>query len=232
MEDNNKKIWEHYQKNLRNVFIQARPRFDYLAKLINRHKKSGSFLDIGLGDGYFIEKMAMSGYTCYGIDIAEESVEMNKLRIRRNGLEAVLKSGNINKIPFEDDKFDVISSSEVLEHLTDSDLNVGLCEIHRCLKNAGVFFATVPADENLQDNFCYCPYCKNTFHKWGHQQSFSRAKLEKIFRSNFKEVCIKKIPSIVYKPNLFEFIKFKIKWLLSLFIDNSYTGNYIIIAIK
>lgn len=229
-----KKLWEFYQNDMRDKFVQAQPRFEYLIKLIKQNKKKGKHLDIGLGDGYLLEHLSKEGYECYGMDLAEESIAANRKRFEDNGLEIALYSGNINNMPFNDGNFDIVTASEVLEHLNDEDLSIGIREVYRCLMPGGIFLGTVPADENLRDSVCYCPNCNEVFHRWGHKQSFSKRGLEQIFSNVlFSDIKIFKIPSIPHKPDFIEWLKFKIKWCLSFIMTtNPYIGNYIIIAKK
>lgn len=232
-EQKDKKLWEFYQVGMRDKFIQARPRFDFLIKLIKSLKKSGKHLDIGLGDGYFLESMSKSGYECFGMDLAEESISTNEKKFKDAGLKIILKSGNINNISFDDNSIDIITASEVLEHLNDDDIKMGINEIYRCLSVEGIFVGTVPADENLNDNICFCPNCEEVFHRWGHKQTFNKGRLQKLFLEKFQHAKVIKIPSIPYKPNLLEFIKFKIKLVVnSIKTETPYIGNYIVIAKK
>lgn len=176
-------LWEHYQVEQRESFAQAAPRFDYLLWLIQNYKRSGDVLDIGLGDGYLLEKLARQGYRCFGIDIARRSLKVNQERLRKRGLTSILlKYGNINNIPFQDKTFDVVTASEVLEHLTTDDLKKGIEEAYRVLKPSGIFVITVPADEVLDEYMVVCPHCGQAFHRWGHKQSYSRERLQQLFR--------------------------------------------------
>jgi hypothetical protein len=74
--------------------------------------------------------------------------------------------------------------SEVLEHLTDDVLDSTLGEIRRVLKLDGLFIGTVPANERLIDNQVVCPHCGESFHRWGHVQSFSLSRLREALSSN------------------------------------------------
>src|SRR4051794_19508052 len=54
---------------------------------------------------------------------------------------------NLEQMPFPDDSFDVIITSEVMEHVRHLDTAHG--EIARCLAEAGTYLFTVPYDEDL-----------------------------------------------------------------------------------
>ena len=67
---------------------------------------------------------------------------------------------NGSVMPFEKNSFDVVISTEVLEHLPNPDLY--LLEVKRVLKPGGMFFFTVPflmpLDEVPNDYYRYTPY--------------------------------------------------------------------------
>jgi SAM-dependent methyltransferase len=64
------------------------------------------------------------------------------------------------KMPFENNNFDVVVSTEVLEHIPDAVLYLG--EVMRVLKPGGIFFFTVPFLMSLHevphDYYRYTPY--------------------------------------------------------------------------
>ena len=97
-------------------------------------------LDIGCGDGNFTMLMAK---TCgakevYGVDISEKGVEM----ARKNGIKAFKVDVDEEKLPFDDNYFDVVTALEVIEHLFDPDHF--LDEVYRVLKPKGIFVLSTP----------------------------------------------------------------------------------------
>ncbi|PTS99125.1 class I SAM-dependent methyltransferase, partial [Flavobacterium sp. HMWF030] len=74
------------------------------------------------------------------------------------------------KMPFDDATFEVVISTEVLEHV--SDPNAYLTEVKRVLKPGGLFFFTVPFLMSLHevphDYYRYTPFAlENIFNKVG-----------------------------------------------------------------
>jgi len=98
--------------------------------------------------------------------------------------------GYSQNIPFESESFDCVIMTEVLEHLSDEELELTLVEVRRVLKPNGRFLGTVPADENLELNKVVCPFCGKVFHRWGHMQSFSKERLYKLLAGKFSRVSI------------------------------------------
>jgi len=188
-----KKLWDFHELENRETFALAQPRLKFLVREATGLIKTGKVLDIGFGDGFFFKAL----YKCnknlnlYGLDISEKNVEITKRELDESGIKVDLTVGSIDTLPFSENYFDVIVASEVLEHLDNSTLQKGLSEIVRILKPGGYFLATTPANENLKDLLCYCPQCGYSFHRWGHKQSFDKARIQSLFGSFFDKVKIK-----------------------------------------
>jgi len=103
-------------------------------------------LDVGCGTGMMLVEMARLGQA-QGIDASEEALAF----CRRRGLTAV-QNGNVLRLPFADNSFDVLTGVDILEHIDD---DVGaLREWRRVLKPGGRLFLFVPAHPwlwSLQD---------------------------------------------------------------------------------
>ncbi len=97
---------------------------------------------LDLGSAPFFTTMALQSLGCdvVGVDLAPERferlLETADLRVKRCNLEA-------EPLPFENDTFDLILFSEVLEHLR-IDLIGTVAEIHRVLRPAGYLLCSTP----------------------------------------------------------------------------------------
>jgi SAM-dependent methyltransferase len=96
----------------------------------------GEFLDMGCGQmpykKFILANCDISKYEGLDLENAIEYKSFVKPDYRWNGI----------TMPFCDNEFDVVFSTEVLEHC--HDLNIVLNEIYRVLKRDGVFFFTIP----------------------------------------------------------------------------------------
>ncbi len=112
------------------------PRFEFFDRFISSWKDV-KVLDVGCGGGFTCEFIAKKGAIVSGIDLSEVSIETAKLHAKKSGLIIDYRSGAAEKLPYEDDSFDVINCVDVLEHL--DDVAVAIAEVKRILKPGGVF---------------------------------------------------------------------------------------------
>jgi SAM-dependent methyltransferase len=116
------------------------------------------------------------------IDPDAKSVERARTEL---GLGERAKIGTATALPWPDASFDAVVVSEVLEHFDDATLRGSLAEANRVLRVGGELIGTVPADEVLEQQRVVCPDCGRRFHRWGHEQSFSRDRLRSLLDESF-----------------------------------------------
>ena len=180
------KLWDHHQTDNAQHLEDGHLRQDMLLRKIRRYLDSGKrMLEIGFGDGYLLGCLSKF-YECSGADVSEKNVNQMRGRIKAVDFRVVSTDGGL---PYPDQSFDAFIASEVLEHMSDDELHVCIGEISRVLKKGGYAFITVPAEENLKRNECFCPDCGSIFHKWGHKQYWDKEKIKKNF-STFKIITI------------------------------------------
>lgn len=111
--------------------------FQPVIQTAQRHKKSGRFLDIGCGSGFMLKMAAESGFETYGVELNRDAARYGKEVHELNIIPLDLASAN-----FPDDFFDVITLSQVLEHIAQPE---GLfSEIRRVLKSDGIMIVDSP----------------------------------------------------------------------------------------
>lgn len=110
-------------------------RFKSLTKLIG-DVNDKKVLDAGSGEGYFLSTIKSKNK--FGIELSEKRVAIaHKLYP-----DLKIKIGDIKKLPFENNEFDVIVCSEVLEHV--SGYEKVLEEFKRCVKPDGYIVLSFP----------------------------------------------------------------------------------------
>jgi ubiquinone/menaquinone biosynthesis C-methylase UbiE len=106
-------------------------------------------LDVGCGEGRHIfgSLYEFTDVYCIGLDQDIPSLEKCKegleFFIELDSVATVFMQGSVDKLPFEDNSFDLVICSEVLEHLL--DYHVAIDEIYRVLKPGGKFLPSVPS---------------------------------------------------------------------------------------
>ena len=106
-------------------------------------------LDIGCGEGrHSISLYVDREVNAIGIDLSMEDMKTAKNRIKdfsiseTNSSSCIFGAGDIKSLPFEDNVYDAVICSEVLEHL--ESLDDAVSEIVRVLKPGGVLAVSVP----------------------------------------------------------------------------------------
>jgi 2-polyprenyl-6-hydroxyphenyl methylase/3-demethylubiquinone-9 3-methyltransferase len=120
-------------------------------------------LDVGCGGGVLAEEFASMGFDVTGIDPSAGSIEAARKHAEQSGLQIDYRVGYGDRLPFEDDVFEVVSCCDVLEHI--HHWEAVIAEISRVLKPGGVF---------LYDTINRTGLSKLIFIKLGQEWKFTR----------------------------------------------------------
>lgn len=195
------------------------------------------FLELGCGWGFSCQEYAKEGMRVTGIDFSLSAVKGAKKMFKAQGIkDYLLVCGDVQKMPFKENSFDLIYGGGVIEHIREPLLVIQ--EIYRVLKPGGIVFNTVPllnlgslTYRQIWGNIPYFPVLKELAEAvhvkilrcrhmtFGWEYSFTANFLKKIHQKiGFKETVIKK-----FEVDLeFAFIKNKrIKEILIYLAQNS-----------
>jgi SAM-dependent methyltransferase len=106
-------------------------------------RRPGRVLDVGCGDGSFLEALARQGWEVCGTELSESIAATARQR-----LGAGVRTGGIDGAGFGAGSFDLITFWHVLEHLDDPKL--ALTEARRLVKADGHVVVAVPNIESWQ----------------------------------------------------------------------------------
>lgn len=115
-------------------FIQQR--LEAIIGGFSAYRQTNRFLDIGFGAGTLMQAARACGWDVEGLEVSRSAVE----HARSLGFKVFC--GELEQAKYPDDYFDVVTASEVLEHLLNPQPL--LREIARILRPGGLFWATTP----------------------------------------------------------------------------------------
>jgi 2-polyprenyl-3-methyl-5-hydroxy-6-metoxy-1,4-benzoquinol methylase len=142
-------------------------------------------LDVGCGTGMILKEISSQGEV-WGLDNDEQALKF----CRKRGLRFLKKANLQQKLPFEDQSFDVILCLDVLEHLKNEDLSIS--EFRRLLKPKGMLVITVPAYPAL---WSYWDEIS------GHQRRYSpKTLVDLLKRNNFQVTKLSYFNFFVFLP--------------------------------
>ena len=115
---------------------------------INDYKdylNGGTCLDLGCGIGQFSKWFMENGYEVISSDISKIALEKVK-EFNSNVVNVDMRE----KLPFEDNKFDVAFANLSIHYFSDSDTKNLMNEIKRILKKDGLFIGSVNGIQGLE----------------------------------------------------------------------------------
>jgi SAM-dependent methyltransferase len=120
-------------------------KFARIVETVRSQLPCEAFLDAGCGDGRHLAALdAELPERIAGIDIAERILETARARVPR----ADLRRANLESLPFEDGAFDLLLSTQVIEHVLDAPAAAG--ELARVLRPGGrLVISTDNADNRV-----------------------------------------------------------------------------------
>ena len=108
---------------------------------------SASFLDVGCFNGFFVKKLLSLGFNARGIDFNNAAIEFGRSRY---GLENFITNNTLEHMLLQEERFDVITLFEVIEHL--ENINDVLSKVSNLLTEGGIIIISTP-----NSNMCWRP---------------------------------------------------------------------------
>lgn len=125
---------EYYETH-RQARYQLEPYIPEFAKFHEGRDKD--VLEVGVGMGADHKEWAASAPRALtGIDLTPAGIEHTAKRLAVYGLESGLRVGDAEKLPFDDNSFDIVYSWGVLHHTPDTPGAIN--EVHRVLRPGGI----------------------------------------------------------------------------------------------
>jgi SAM-dependent methyltransferase len=105
-------------------------------------------LDAGCGTGGFLRWALDSNplAAAAGVDIGADAIELARSRVP----EAELEAAPLRSLPFEDARFDLVVTNDVLQHVPENDVQASLRELRRVLRPGGTLLAHTNGSRRLR----------------------------------------------------------------------------------
>ncbi len=165
MED---KFWSEMEKSSIDLLDKV--------SMISSNLEKKKLLDVGVGTGRLIKKIERkfnNTFSFYGLDISMHHLTS----LRDEDIEVCFSK--IEDMPYKENLFDVITCTDVLEHVF--DLNLCVTKILHVLKPDGLMIVRVPNKENLNE------YTKDHYpFEFAHLRNFDRDSLFLLFSKIFR----------------------------------------------
>lgn len=109
-------------------------------------------LDFGCGTGRHTVYLSKLGFSVFGFDWSEASIEAARKELQREGLEAHLSVWDMNQtpLPYPDKYFNAVLAVRVFHHAYTEQVRRSATEIGRITKRGGYLYVEVPTFGRLQ----------------------------------------------------------------------------------
>jgi len=133
-------------------------------------KHFASVLDVGAREGYISDLLAQDFEQVTALDLEEPHVSNPK---------TIAVKGDVTQLTYPDNYFDVVTCTEVLEHIPTHLLARACQEMTRVAKHAVV--VGVPFKQDRRFGRTTCIYCGQHNPCWGHVNDFDEKRLKQLF---------------------------------------------------
>lgn len=127
--------------------LVQRLRFRIICRLLDGLKPV-RLLELGYGSGVFMPELASRCAELYGLDLHEKHDAVRQ-SLGTHGVDAELRSGTAEHLPYDDGMFDCVVAVSVLEYV--DDIERASSEITRVLAPAGKLVLVTPGSSPLWD---------------------------------------------------------------------------------
>jgi len=129
--DKNLEIWEKVYANYKAGDINEPDNVELAESISGYLTRKQKLLEVGSGSGSLSAYLAKKGHHVSLLDQAENALSVSRLLFDGNGLKGEFVKGDLFRMPFNDNSFDCVWNSGVLEHFKDEDIVLGLEEMKR-----------------------------------------------------------------------------------------------------
>lgn len=160
-----------YSGSTRAIDVARAPKLPRKALMILKNSKA--VLDVGCGTG-FLSRALSKEQKYEGVTYSKKEVE----NLKRQGLSASCVDLDNEPLPYEDESFDCVFASNILEHFEKRELQGVMREMRRVLRKGGALIVATPTD--------YHPFF---YGEWSHVRPYNHSSLPQLLKDfEFEDV--------------------------------------------
>lgn len=133
VQDQEPESLDFYRAIRQHRYTEYGPWFDRVMGFADWRDKDVLEVGVGLGSDHF--RFASNGNRMTALDLSREHLRHTVKHLGLEGLQTDANYGDAEKMPFDDNRFDVVYSFGVLHHTPDTEKSIA--EVHRVLKPGG-----------------------------------------------------------------------------------------------
>ena len=126
----------NWMANGYDFFMTIFPLWKKWIKKIIPHIQGEKILEVSFGTGYLMTQYSSNNIEVYGIDYNQKMLEITLKKTKKKGKNVTLLKGNVEQLPFPDEKFDTVINTMAFTGYPDGDK--AMSELNRVLKKDGV----------------------------------------------------------------------------------------------
>lgn len=133
------RYWQNAEESIPTKDPTTSKRLELLFCTLKKTMAGKKVLDAGCGVGFFTNAIYEAGFESVGMDISEKAI--SEAHLKYPGIQFQCNALD-TRWPFEDGSFDVVFSTEVIEHI--HGIYEMFAEMNRVLKKEGMLILTTP----------------------------------------------------------------------------------------
>ncbi len=145
-----------------------------------QHSKDKKVLDLCCGTGWTSHAMAKVATHVTAVDYSDQALSIARERYGLDNIDFIQMDAT--DLSMESDSFDTVVSMEAIEHFTKENGDKLIREVHRVLKDGGVFVGSTPAVENRNPLKIYSLQLQDPYHLFLYSKAILEAALGEVFR--------------------------------------------------
>lgn len=128
----------HYNKYVRGNSLSeiTIKRYEELLEKFEPYRETNNIIDVGCGDGFFLQVAKQRGWNVYGTEFTDKAVEVCSAK----GISMI--KGPLNPANYSKDFFDIVTSFEVIEHINNPIDEI--LKFKTILRHGGIAYVTTP----------------------------------------------------------------------------------------